>query len=100
MNHLFAVTEDVYGRTTDTDGRPIAGAHIYFDVPQVGDRYRTRSGSDGRYEIELPNGAYNVTARYYLPDQPREYVKLVTDDDQLSAAVRVPPGGSINFTVP
>jgi hypothetical protein len=94
--------QDVYGRTTDTGGKPLSGADIYFYVvPEaLGDRYRTRSGSDGRYEIDLPDGAYNVKARYYLPDQPGRYVELVTDEYKASAPVRVPPGGAVNFTMP
>jgi hypothetical protein len=93
---------DVTGRTTDADGRPIAGAQIeFYVVPRsLGDRYRTKSGADGKYAIDLPDGAYNVKAKYYLPNKSGDYVDLVTDDDESSTPITVPPGGTVDFTVP
>jgi hypothetical protein len=96
-----AAGADVTGRATDADGRPIAGAQIeFYVVPRsLGDRYRTRSGSDGKYAIDLPDGAYNVKAKYYLPNDSGDYVDLVTDDES-STPIMVPPGGTVDFTVP
>lgn len=94
--------DDVRGRTTDADGKPLAGAQIYFDGwPDVVDVHRkTKSGSDGSYDINLPDGAYHVSARYYRPGQTNDYVPLVTADGKSSTLIRVPPGGTVNFTMP
>jgi hypothetical protein len=99
---LLSTNDDyVSGHTTDADGKPIAGAQIRFEgMPEViGGTRLAWSNSDGRYWIRLRDGAYRVTARYFPPDQPDYPVRLVTGDDQ-SARIQVPPGGSVNFTVP
>jgi Carboxypeptidase regulatory-like domain len=99
-----AAGAEVTGRATDADGRPIAGAQIeFYGVPlSLGHHYRTRSGSDGKYAIDLPDGAYNVKAGYYSQDdsgRSGHYVDLVADDES-SSPIMVPPGGTVDFRVP
>jgi hypothetical protein len=94
--------DDVRGRTTDADGNPLGGVQVDFDGwPATLDlHFKTKSKSDGSYDINLPNGNWHVKASYYPSGHTNDAVSLVTADGKPSTLVKVPPGGTANFTAP
>jgi hypothetical protein len=58
----------VRGTVTDVGGGPIGGAHVSAykdDIREISDEvtpYLALTGSDGRYELSLPDGAFSLVA--------------------------------------
>src|SRR5882757_9754763 len=58
----FAASVRVIGKVTDTEGKPIADAHVVFENPENGQKYDNKTNSKGEYDrIGFNPGNYNVT---------------------------------------
>ena len=58
----FAATVRVIGKVTDTEGKPIEGAHVVFTNPENGQKYDNKTNSKGEYDrIGFNPGNYDVS---------------------------------------
>lgn len=92
----------VTGRTTNANGRPLAGVLVqFYTLPRTyGSLVKATSRADGTYSANLPDGFYRVFATYYRSNEPGDAVDLVTAGGSASIEVEVPPARTINFSVP
>ena len=57
-----AASVRVRGKVTDTEGKPLAEAHVVFENPENGQKYDNKTNSKGEYDrIGFNPGNYNVT---------------------------------------
>src|SRR3954462_3261442 len=58
----FAANVRVIGKVTDTEGKPIEGAHVIFTNPENGQKYDNKTNSKGEYDrIGFNPGNYDVS---------------------------------------
>ncbi len=79
-----AATAIIHGIVTDVTGAPVVGARVWFSGT-----YDTETDTDGRYEISLPPGEYDVEV--WLPLDPSPTVGAGT--------VTVAPGGYETYDI-
>lgn len=85
------------GRVVDGEGRPVvADVSAGFEGGTVGDSVTIATGSDGRFELQLPfAGRYQLSARAAQPDRSSEPRLLSGPTDDVTLTLQPAPAGPL-----
>jgi hypothetical protein len=90
----------ISGHAFNAEGQPIPGVCIYIRiVPEsAGPVQQTRTGADGAYSYNVPEGTYQILAEYNPTGEPGggAYLAPVSGD----GSVTVPPSAVVDFSLP
>jgi hypothetical protein len=90
---------EIRGRILDTDEKPVAMAYVLADsrsrpAPEIPQYLSAWTGSDGKYKIYLPAGAFYMGAATLMPPSPEEelshFIEVAGDMQGMDLVLRNP----------